>query len=54
MMKAIADACTNTDAEFVEVDPGTHMMVMEQAQAVSEKLVMFREKVDRVANANAM
>ncbi|KAK4938332.1 hypothetical protein LTR10_021216 [Elasticomyces elasticus] len=50
MMKAIVDACKNTDAEFVEVDPGTHMMVMEQAEAVADKLVIFREKVDGAAS----
>ncbi|KAJ9637068.1 hypothetical protein H2204_004992 [Knufia peltigerae] len=47
MMKAIAEACKNTDARFEEVDPGTHMMVMEQPKPVADKLIAFREAVDR-------
>ncbi|RVX67222.1 hypothetical protein B0A52_08656 [Exophiala mesophila] len=48
MMRAIADACTGTDAQFEEVDPGTHMMVMEQPKPVGQKLVLFREKVNQL------
>ena len=32
--------------EFVSVDPGTHMAVMEQPRAVAEALVKFRDEVD--------
>jgi 3-oxoadipate enol-lactonase len=52
MMKAIAAACTNTDAQFEEVDPGTHMMVMEMPKPVADKLIAFREKVDGSANVS--
>lgn len=31
---------------YVELDPGTHMMVMEQAEAVADALGDFRRKVD--------
>jgi 3-oxoadipate enol-lactonase len=51
MMKAIADACTDTDADFVEVDPGTHMMVMEMPDVVTDKLISFRLKVDSLRNS---
>ncbi|KIY03065.1 uncharacterized protein Z520_01532 [Fonsecaea multimorphosa CBS 102226] len=54
MMKAIADACTSTDAQFEEVDPGTHMMVMEMPQPVAEKLIAFRDKVGGTANVLKM
>ncbi|OAG33913.1 hypothetical protein AYO21_11971 [Fonsecaea monophora] len=47
MMKAIADACTgNPNVEYHEIDPGTHMMVMEMPKPVAEKLAAFRKKVD--------
>lgn len=32
--------------EYVELDPGTHMMVMEQAEAATAELTAFRQRVD--------
>ncbi|KIW30861.1 uncharacterized protein PV07_02554 [Cladophialophora immunda] len=46
MMKEIAEACKGTTADFVEVDPGTHMMVMEMSKPVAEALIRFRESVE--------
>lgn len=47
MMRAIVDACTgNPNVEYQEVDPGTHMMVMEMPKPVAKKLVAFRSRVD--------
>jgi 3-oxoadipate enol-lactonase len=33
------------DCEYVELDPGTHMMTMEQPEAVADALLAFRERV---------
>ena len=49
MMKAIAEACRDGIGEFVEVDPGTHMMAMESSGAVAKELLKFRAKVDAAA-----
>lgn len=46
MMRAIVDACKSERAEFQEIDPGTHMMVMEQPGPVANALNAFRRKVD--------
>lgn len=50
LMREIADACVNADCQFQEVDPGTHMMVMEMPEPVADKLVAFRQKVDGPAS----
>jgi hypothetical protein len=36
-----------TNSEFVSVDPGIHMMAMEQPEAVASALAKFGEKVDQ-------
>lgn len=43
-MKALAEACKSPKAEYQEVNPGTHMMIMEQPGPTAEKLAAFRSK----------
>ena len=40
-------------AEFVSIDPRTHMAVMEQPDAVAAALVRFRDEVDRAFRVSA-
>lgn len=49
IMKTISDSCTNAKAEFVSIEEGTHMMVMERPKPVAEALIAFRKKVDSLA-----
>lgn len=43
-MKPIHAAAKNSS--YVELDPGTHMMAMEQPESVSQALLKFRKQVD--------
>ena len=44
MMQSTADVYKR--AQFQAIDPGTHMMVMEQAPAVATALTSFRDKIE--------
>ncbi len=45
MMKRTFEACKH--GEYRELNPGTHMMAMEQAGAVAVEFAAFRERVDK-------
>ena len=45
MMEATAKLYKNS--EFCAVDPGTHMMPMEQPEAVADALGRFRDRIER-------
>lgn len=47
MMQATAEAYPNS--RFVAIDPGTHMMPMEQPAPVAAALAAFRERVEQDA-----
>jgi len=44
MMKMTLETCKT--AEYAEIDPGTHMMAMEQPGAVGRELLAFRKRCD--------
>jgi 3-oxoadipate enol-lactonase len=44
LMKPTFEACKH--GEYRELDPGTHMMVMEQAEAAAAELAAFRKRID--------
>jgi len=43
-MKLTFEACTY--GEYRELNPGTHMMAIEQAEEVAKEFVGFRQKFD--------
>jgi 3-oxoadipate enol-lactonase len=43
-MRPTFEACKR--GEYRELDPGTHMMVMEQAEAAAVELAAFRKRAD--------
>ena len=49
MMRATADVYRRS--EFRTVDPGTHMMVMEQSQAVATALIDFRDATEKASRS---
>ncbi|EXJ54669.1 hypothetical protein A1O7_10010 [Cladophialophora yegresii CBS 114405] len=50
-MRRLREACEaggNTEVVYKEIDPGVHMMALEQGEALTEEILGFRQRVDQL------